>query len=94
MSTRKDVERTFARMAHAAAGCGLDVAGWQLHPGSTTYGVAWTIITGLGGSSDVVGLPPFGAIGKTASDADRFLSGMAAAFESIAHAERRKDGTR
>ena len=88
--SKKDTERAFERMARAAAAAGLDVAGWQLHPGSTTNGIAWSIVTGIGGSSDVVGLPPFGPIGRTAGDAETFLSGMASAFESVAYAERRK----
>ena len=88
--SKKDTERAFERMARAAAAAGLDVAGWQLGPGSQTNGIAWTLLTGMGGSSDVVGLPPFGSIGRTAADAERFLNGMSAAFESVAYAERRK----
>lgn len=88
--SKRDTERAFERMARAAAAAGLDVAGWQLEPGSTVNGIAWSLRTGMGGASDVVGLPPFGHIGRTAADAERFLEGMASAFESVAYAERRK----
>lgn len=89
MNRSQIAKMQFVRMCQAAASCGLDVAGWNLQTGSPSNGVAWTIRTGMGGSSDVVGLPPFGAIGKTAAEADRFLSGMTAAFESVAYAARR-----
>lgn len=91
MSTRKDTERTFVRMARAAGAAGLDVAGWQLQPGSNANGISWSVVTPIG-SSDLVGLPPFGHIGRTAGEADRFLEGMAAAFESVAYATRRNGG--
>jgi hypothetical protein len=87
--SKRDTEREFTRMARAAGECGLDVAGWQLHPGSVVNGVSWTIVTPIG-ASDLVGLPSFGSIGRTGVEAARFLAGMAAAFESVAYAERRK----
>ena len=90
MSTKRDTERAFSRMAQAAAAVGLDVAGWTLERGSRSNGIAWSLRTGMGGSNDVVGLPPFGSIGHTAGDAERWLEAMASAFESVAYAERRK----
>jgi hypothetical protein len=90
MTNKRDAELAFVRMAQTAASCGLDVAGWALDPGSRSNGIAWSIRTGQGGASDVVGLPPFGHIGRTAAEAERFLLGMAAAFESVAFAQRRK----
>lgn len=90
MSTKRDAEQTFIRMATAAASCGLDTDGWILESGSPSNGIAWTIRSGHRGASDVVGLPPFGHIGRTAAEAERFLAGMAAAFESVAYAQRRK----
>ena len=79
----------FHRMAWAAAACGLDVAGWTLETGSPSNGISYSIRTGMGGSSDIVGLPPFGHIGKTRREAEHFLAGMSAAFESVTYGERR-----
>ena len=90
MTNKRDVELAFVGMAQAAARAGLDVAGWALDPGSRANGVSWGIRTGQGGSSDVVGLPPFGHIGRTAAEAERWLLGMSAGFESVAFAQRRK----
>jgi len=89
MSTRKDVEISFTRMARAAAECGLDVGSWSLDAGSPSNGVAWALRTGMGGASDVVGLPFGGQLGRSAKDAERTLDAMAAAFESVAYATRR-----
>ena len=87
---QKDVSRAFHRMVGAAQDVGLDTEGWELHPGSTANGISYSVIAGRYGSSDLVGLPPFDHIGKTAKEAERFLVGMAVAFESVAYAERRK----
>lgn len=90
MSAKRDAEQAFIRMSNGAASCGLDVRGWQLVSGSPSNGIAWQVLSGRGGASDVVGLPPFGSIGRTAGQAEAFLTGMAAAFESVAFAQRRK----
>ena len=83
MASKRDAERMFARMAQAAAQAGMDVGGWSLQPGSTVNGISWSVLSGRGGASSLVGLPPFGHIGKTATEAEHFLAGMVAAFESI-----------
>ena len=87
---KQDAEREFSRMSAAAAEAGLNVAGWRLMPGSAVNGIAYSIITGLGGADSIVGLPPFGHIGKTGTEAARFLAAMAAAFESINYAKRKQ----
>ena len=89
--SKRDTAIAFRRMAEAAAACGLDVAGWTMDGGDRANGISYSVRTPVG-SADLVGLPPFGHIGRTARDAERFLDGMAAAFESVAYAERRKGG--
>lgn len=87
--SKRDAEREFQRMAQAAAECGLDVAGWRLMPGSATNGISYSLLTGQGGADSIIGLPSFGHIGRTSTEAARFLSGMAAAFESITYNARK-----
>ena len=87
---KKDVDRAYCRMVMAAKDAGLNVIGWGYYPGNVTNGIAWSLTSGRNGGNDLVGLPPFDHIGKTGREAETFLAGMAAAFESVAYAERRK----
>ena len=89
-TTKRDVDRTYCRMVAAAQEIGLDVTGWFYMSGSATNGIAWALGSKPEGGNDIVGLPPFGHIGKTAREAEHFLAGMVAAFESIAYAKRRE----
>ena len=89
-TTKRDVDRTYCRMVQAAQDAGLNVEGWFYQSGSTTNGIAWALGQKVGTGNDIVGLPSFGHIGRTAREAEHFLAGMVAAFESIAYAERRK----
>lgn len=90
--TKRDVDRTYCRMVAAAEDAGLDVTGWGYYPGSVANGIHYALVTGRNGGNDVVGLPSFGQIGGTAREAEHFLAGMAAAFESVAYARRREGG--
>lgn len=77
-------------MVKAAKEVGLDVEGWFYQSGSSTNGISWALGHSVGAGNDIVSLPPFGHIGKTAKEAEHFLAGMVAAFESIAYAKRRE----
>ena len=89
-TTKRDVDRTYCRMVKAAKEAGLDVEGWFYQSGSVTNGIAWALGTSASVGNDIVSLPPFGHIGKTAREAEHFLAGMVAAFESITYARRRE----
>lgn len=89
--SKLDVDRQYCRMVEAAKDAGLDVEGWFYQSGSVTYGISWSLGWSVGVGNDIVGLPSFGHIGKTAREAEHFLAGMAAAFESISYAKRREE---
>lgn len=88
-TTKRDVDRQYCRMVQAAKDAGLNVEGWFYQSGSVTNGIAWALGTSPSVGNDLVSLPSFGHIGQTAREAEHFLAGMVAAFESINYAKRR-----
>jgi hypothetical protein len=76
-------------MVGAAKDAGLDVEGWFYQSGSTANGISWALGYSVSAGDPLVSLPSFGHIGKTAREAELFLAGMVAAFESI-NAQHRK----
>ena len=89
-TTKQDVDRTYCRMVQAAKEAGLDVEGWFYQSGNAANGISWALGWSVGVGNDIVALPSFGHIGKTAREAEHFLAGMVAAFESINYAKLRK----
>lgn len=89
MSKQSDVDREYCRMVRAAVAVGMDVRGWYYQKGSPSNGISYALATGMGGASDIVGLPSFGHVGKTAKEAAHYFAGMAAALESVAYMSRR-----
>ena len=85
------LDHAFARVVGSAERCGVNVDGWALENGSPTYGRAWRLVrigdhgshcAALGGlMSDLGGTTRLGA---TAREALATLTGLAAAYESVA----------
>lgn len=89
---KRETKIEFMRMVRAANRAGVDTESWVLQPGSPSNGIQWSLMaTGPhGGRYSLVGVPFGGHIGGTAKEAEHFLTGMAAAFESVAYATRRE----
>lgn len=84
-TTAKDVGGMYCRMVNAAESVGLDVSGWALIQGSTTYGRAWRVYRvdpTSGGHHDFLGSD--GYLGLTTRSAYESLHAMARALELVA----------
>lgn len=92
--SRSDVDAAFRVACQAAAGAGVDVAGWAMEPGSAANGIPWRLVrvspgTGrwpLGGSS--------GYLGLTMADAHARLSAYREAWLLVSdqHTREREHG--
>jgi hypothetical protein len=71
--TNKDCERQFERAVNAARANGIDTKSWSFNAGSSTNGVAYTLMG--------AGIGSFSHIGRTAREAHATLAALAFAWE-------------